>query len=657
MTVSARGVPTSMRAPALARVLARLALLCVLAAVVAVLVDVDGRGLLVLLFGLVGLVLAVVGVWWVLAHRGVVRWAGFLLAVAAPVLVLVFYTRWGLWPVAVGSLVLCGAALGCARSAVRQASGPDGMRAIARPAARHPVLIMNPKSGGGKVDRFGLVEKAERLGARVILMDVSVEIDVAALAHRAVATGADLLGVAGGDGTQAEVAAVAAEHDVPFLVVSAGTRNHFAMDLGLDRADPTRCLDALTDGEEVLVDLGMVAGRAFVNTVSFGAYAQIVQEPAYRDAKAGTALDELPDLLVGSDADGVDVRADAVRLEAQQAVLVSNNPYDSSGLRGMGRRSRLDRGALGVRGVRVVTAAGAVGVTLRGSQAAGLTVLEARQVIVDADSSTIPVAVDGEALRLPTPVVCSVRPGALRVRVPTSRPGIPVADAPLDWRRVIALALGRPRRWSGGEGRPDTDDRGDTETETDTEPEEPTDAERPGSAPRPAVAGRRALCRGGRYENAGAGHGAAPPVGCRRSLEDLHGGRRDARGAAGAVAARGGTRGCGRGARLGFGQPGGQAGGASSTPGPGGGVGRSRPRRADAALGIVSVRARRVRSGVRRRGRDGVARCRGAPGRAGRRGGLLPGAYRCALSRRCGGWSCTWSGQRRHGACGLSALA
>ena len=54
-------------------------------------------------------------------------------------------------------------------------------------------------------------------------------------------------GVAGGDGTQALVAAVAAEHDLPFLVISAGTRNHFALDLGLDRADPATCLEALVD--------------------------------------------------------------------------------------------------------------------------------------------------------------------------------------------------------------------------------------------------------------------------------------------------------------------------------------------------------------------------------------------------------------------------
>ena len=116
-------------------------------------------------------------------------------------------------------------------------------------------------------------------------------VDVAALARQAVADGADLLGVAGGDGTQALVAGIAAEHGLPFLVISAGTRNDFALDLGLDRDDPATCLDALTDGEEVRVDLGVIEDRTFVNNASFGAYAEMVRSPAYRDDKRGTTCD------------------------------------------------------------------------------------------------------------------------------------------------------------------------------------------------------------------------------------------------------------------------------------------------------------------------------------------------------------------------------
>jgi hypothetical protein len=99
--------------------------------------------------------------------------------------------------------------------------------------------------------------------------------------------------------THRGAARVAAEHGIPFLVISAGTRNHFALDLGLDRDDPSRCLDALTNGVELHIDIGDVNGRPFVNNESFGAYAEVVQSPEYRADKTQTALRRLPDLLAG----------------------------------------------------------------------------------------------------------------------------------------------------------------------------------------------------------------------------------------------------------------------------------------------------------------------------------------------------------------------
>ncbi|WP_030767250.1 diacylglycerol/lipid kinase family protein [Streptomyces sp. NRRL F-2664] len=432
--------------PPRARLFALLALACALGAVVVLVAAGEGGGLVVVVVGVVGAALTAMGTWWVVAHRGPVRLAGAVLAVAAPAAILVIYARADLWPTALAAIAVWAAAVVCARTALRAARPPDGMRAVAADRPRQPVLIMNPKSGGGKVARFGLVEKAEALGARVVLLDPDVVTDVAALARRAVAEGADLLGVAGGDGTQARVAEVAAEHDVPFLVVSAGTRNHFAMDLGLDREDPARCLDALADGEELRVDLGLVGGRAFVNTASFGVYAEVVQLPEYRDAKADSALNALPDLLLGYAGRALEAQADGMRLEAQQALLISNNPYSSPEPMAVGaRRSRLDLGVLGVVGIRVNNAAQAAEVALRGARAAGLHVLTSRQVVVGAQAQSIPVAVDGEALSLPTPVTCSVRPGALRVRVPRERPGAPAAAPPMQWRDVLALAFDRPR--------------------------------------------------------------------------------------------------------------------------------------------------------------------------------------------------------------------
>ncbi|CAM5552266.1 diacylglycerol/lipid kinase family protein [Streptomyces narbonensis] len=451
VTASGSGDPA-----AAARRLARCALAAAGAAILALLTALTG-GLLILLGGIVGLAAAAMGVWWFLAHRGLPRVAGAVVAVGAPIGVLVLFVVGGVWVNALVALALWGVALGCARTALRR---PDReweavMRGTPAARPRRPVLIMNPKSGGGKVGRFGLVARAEALGAQVVLLDPSVQTDVTALARKAVADGADLLGVAGGDGTQALVAAVAAEHDLPFLVVSAGTRNHFAMDLGLDRTDPATCLNALTDGEELRVDLGSVDGRPFVNTVSFGVYADVVQRPEYRDAKAETAVEVLPDLLQGGEGPRLDATVDTVRLPGQQALLVSNNPYSAPDPFGVSsaHRPRLDRGELGVIGIRVDGAAQAAELAVRGTQAAGLNVLTARRVEIVGSpgspsgttvSGTISVAVDGEALTLPTPVVCTLRPGALRVLVPRDRPGTVPPLPPLDWRRITTLAFHTP---------------------------------------------------------------------------------------------------------------------------------------------------------------------------------------------------------------------
>ncbi|MEU0075713.1 diacylglycerol kinase family protein [Streptomyces sp. NPDC006332] len=425
------------------RTLARLALLCVAGAVAAVVVGAGSGRWLVLLLGLAGLALAGAGIWWALAHRGVARLLGALLALAAPVGVLVLYAVSGLWVVAVAAVASWTLGLACARSALRRLRKPHGMHARSARPPRRPVLIMNPRSGGGKVVEHNLVERAEALGARVVLLDLDTGPDPVAAARQAVAEGADLLGVAGGDGTQALVAGVAAEHRLPFVVVAAGTRNHFAMDLGLDRDDPASCLDALSDGVELRVDLGDVDGRPFVNTVSFGAYAEIVQSPDYRDAKAATALDQLPDLLVGDGGTVLDVRADDERVHAPQTLLVSNNPYGRADPLGGGRRPRLDAGRLGVIAIRVEGPAQAAELALRGERASSITALKARSVVVAADEDLIPVAVDGEALTLPPPVVCTVRPGVLRVRVPRHRPGAPYVAPSVDWRRVVRLAFGR----------------------------------------------------------------------------------------------------------------------------------------------------------------------------------------------------------------------
>ena len=218
--------------------------------------------------------------------------------------------------------------------------------AVTRP--RHPVLICNPWSGGGKVDKFGLVELANELGVETVMLDHGLDLEQ--LARDAIARGADCLGMAGGDGSQALVASIAVECGVPFVCVSAGTRNHFALDLGIDRDDPRKSVYAFRDAIERRIDYATVNDRFFVNNVSLGVYATIVQQDNYRDARwrrprrcsrsCSGNTDEPFDLQFTT--------PDGAEVDGAFLIQVSNNPYVLDASLDTTQRRRIDTGELGV---------------------------------------------------------------------------------------------------------------------------------------------------------------------------------------------------------------------------------------------------------------------------------------------------------------------
>jgi diacylglycerol kinase family enzyme len=420
--------------------LARLSFALVGLAVVFVAIFAELKSLTMLAVGLVGAAVTLAAAYFFLSRRGVRRWLSLAVFVLTPIAVIVvFALRNLLWVAIVAAALWLLASMTARLALVRDHPDWRMPEHPAEPPARRPYLIMNPKSGGGKVEKFDLKRKAEELGAEVFLLGGSEPVDVAKVAREAVAQGADLLGVAGGDGTQALVAGIAAEHGIPFVVISAGTRNHFALDLGLDREDPSSCLGALSDGVELRVDLGMINGQTFVNNASFGAYAEVVDTPAYRGDKLNTTLNLLPDLLQGQRGVRLSARADDTEIRSPQALLVANNPYGTGDIAGLSRRARLDAGLLGVIGVKVRNVQQAVGL-LRGRRAVGVRVLNTKKIEITADAPQIPVGVDGEALSMSTPVVCTISPGALRVWVPRDRPGIVPPKPPINWARLWHLA-------------------------------------------------------------------------------------------------------------------------------------------------------------------------------------------------------------------------
>jgi hypothetical protein len=202
----------------------------------------------------------VAGAYWFVSNRGVARWLAVALVVAAPIVVIVVYALLDRLWVAVLAVALAAGAAAAARAAIGAGGQTSAMPIYPAAPPKHAFVVMNPRSGGGTVTKFGLKDKAESLGAEAALLEGPGTVDVPALARQAVADGADLPGVAGGDGTQ--VAGIAAEHDLPFLAISAGTRNHFALDLGLDREDPaTRLASFGRDPGPGRHDAEVTAGR------------------------------------------------------------------------------------------------------------------------------------------------------------------------------------------------------------------------------------------------------------------------------------------------------------------------------------------------------------------------------------------------------------
>ena len=270
-----------------------------------------------------------------------------------------------------------------------------------------PVLLVNPRSGGGKAARFDLVAQCRARGIEAIMFEPGD--DLTMLATAAVRDGADALGMAGGDGSQAAVAAVAAEHGLPYVCIPAGTRNHFALDLGIDATDVAGALDAFLDGQERRIDLGRVNGRLFVNNVAMGVYGAIVQSPAYRDHKMRTVIDMLPE-LVGPGAQPYDLRfngPDGRAHDSATVLLVSNNRYRVDPRPQRGTRGDLDGGVLGV-------------IALAGPPPVGLTEWSTPTFRVDS-ATPIALGIDGESVEMEPPLDFELLPLALRIRTPPRR--------------------------------------------------------------------------------------------------------------------------------------------------------------------------------------------------------------------------------------------
>jgi len=274
----------------------------------------------------------------------------------------------------------------------------------------HAFLLINPRSGDDSPSPEEVADAARALGVEPHLLREGE--DPGGLAR---ASDAGILGVAGGDGSLAAVAAAALEADAGFVCVPFGTRNHFARDVGLDRGDPLAALGAFVDGVERRVDVGRVGGQIFVNNVSLGIYARLVHRREHH-RRRGEALARLKALAavarhrhtLHATVDGEPVRA--------RVIFVGNNRYELS-LFTVGARERLDAGELSL-----WTAAGWLPTTW--DERTGT------EFGIDVAAERVRAAIDGEPVVLETPVDVEICPGALRLLLPAERGDDRVHDNP-----------------------------------------------------------------------------------------------------------------------------------------------------------------------------------------------------------------------------------
>ena len=289
---------------------------------------------------------------------------------------------------------------------------------------KNAVTIINEGSGSAGGDA------GERVCAA--LAKAGVESDIyagdarqcATRAAEAVEAGVSLVIAAGGDGTVASIAGALAGTKAVLGILPLGTLNHFARDLGIP-ADLDEAAGVLAAGATRLVDIGDVNGRAFINNSAIGLYPLMVLDRDTQRHRLGRS--KWLALVVASLR--ILVRFGHQRLQLTvndrpagadtPLLFVGNNDYQLE-LPNAGSRDSLSDGRLCVLVMRSKSRAGFLAATARAllGRTRGNDMVRLERVTtlrVDSHRSTLPVALDGETLRLAPPLDYRIRPATLKV--------------------------------------------------------------------------------------------------------------------------------------------------------------------------------------------------------------------------------------------------
>jgi diacylglycerol kinase family enzyme len=260
------------------------------------------------------------------------------------------------------------------------------------------LLIVNPRSGDDSPSADELVAEAGRRGVETYVLAQGE--DPGAVAR---ASGVEVLGMAGGDGSLGAVADVALDTGAAFVCVPFGTKNHFARDVGLDRDDPVGALAAFDGGVERRIDVGRAGERVFLNNVSLGVYAGLVHRREHH-RRRGEVLARARGLLaVARNRHRLHARVNGEPLVAR-VIFVGNNHYELS-LFTVGEREQLDEGCLHLWGAEGV-------LPTRWEE------LTSEHFTIELDAARVRAAIDGEPAVLETPLELRTERRALRVLLP-----------------------------------------------------------------------------------------------------------------------------------------------------------------------------------------------------------------------------------------------
>jgi diacylglycerol kinase family enzyme len=195
------------------------------------------------------------------------------------------------------------------------------------------------------------------------------------------------------------------------------------MPLDLDEAAA-----ALAAGRVQAVDVGEVNDRVFVNNSSIGIYPIVVEDRDEQRRRHGRSkpvamLRATLDVLRRAHTLTVTLRSDeGSRSLETPFVVVANNAYEM-GLFAIARRGSLDGGELSVYVAEHTNRLGLAALMLRAlvgrlEHADQLDTMCLEELEIDCPRRPLRVSLDGEVVRLATPLRYRVRPRALKVLVP-----------------------------------------------------------------------------------------------------------------------------------------------------------------------------------------------------------------------------------------------